>query len=883
MILNNLLYLIICLYCVNAKEVINILINKPAIEEKEYLKKYNEIINQYFLMINDNNINYTLQFSYCTPTPEDGEHLSQFYKDAQSPFSIDEDYAKNFNCTLRELKNSKYDMMILDDRFLYADNSYIDFMILKNEFGFKTLSDYYIDYNTYEIDKSDLSHHDEDILNDGKINSEKSLYGLPYEIDFDLLYYHDSNVKSKDALAIKVQDSSFKDDTFSEETILSAGFKDNDDLLNFFSEFVQYQYNKPKENDPTSYNFLYNEEAIELFNSFRKYIQKLTGKNNMEKVLSTSVEEAYQTFLKDKSKIFRGGASLYKALNENSKVSIKMNSLPEDTTVIQEKYLVINKNSSQSMDTLLKLATILTSKQMQMYRALQMGSIPTFNFKSSNDEVVSSYCQMNREMCEKLKKINPIRIRKIFKKTKFSADFMEAKLIVPIELKKTLLIQEDMSAKKVFMNLLDVWNTSTDKELQISVSMILFIILNFITIIVAIYLVVFMVKVYLNRNHPYVKAMSPHLTNLTIFGILLRIIFPYFYSVVTTRYLCRLSVVLNFFINNIVYIPLFAIIFRIYYIYTNASNMSIGKKLHDKRLIIYIIIILIITFLVYYEVSYFDMFNLETEGSIKFARLLTCVYDFDRHALYSYIYTAFLFVTMLVMTIQVHKLSKKYGDTRFISFIVLLLLSSFLFERGFSNFFSNGASNMTITSIILLFIHMVLSLITVYILIGNRLVYIRKHPIKNKEQLNRKSFSNINDLVNFIPIRGIRESQFSLFKSRSKSGNTFSNFEKNDNQYSMNSDPIIIDHNYHSFAQSINKSTFIEDDNIHNSAILENGSTIYCGNQTINTRNNDFNITDNYFSVNIKDDNTNNGSGYLTNESGTTSISNIGDSHNNIM
>ena len=30
MILNNLLYLIICLYCVNAKEVINILINKPA-------------------------------------------------------------------------------------------------------------------------------------------------------------------------------------------------------------------------------------------------------------------------------------------------------------------------------------------------------------------------------------------------------------------------------------------------------------------------------------------------------------------------------------------------------------------------------------------------------------------------------------------------------------------------------------------------------------------------------------------------------------------------------------------------------------------------------------------------------------------------------------
>jgi len=824
-LINSLLYLIIYFYCVNAKEVINILINKPDIDANEYLEKYNEMINQYFSM---NNINdYDVKFSYCSPVSTDGENLSQIYKNAGSPFSIDVEYAKNFNCTLRELKNVNYDMMILDDRFLYADNSYADFVLLQDEFDFKRFSDFYADYNNYILNIDDINYHDKDILNDGKLGNKKRLYGLPYELDFDVLYYHSVNEKSKDSLSLKVKDSSFKDnnssdnnssdnnssDNNSSEEILSAGFKDNDDLINFFGEFVRYQYNKPIENEISSYNFLYNKESTELYHSFRNFILKLTG-NNIEKTLSTTVEEAYLSFLENENKLFRGRASLYKSLKENSNISIKMNSLPDNISVINEKYLVINKNSLKSTDVLVKIALILTSKEMQIYRSMEIGSIPTFNFKNGSDESVISYCQINSDMCNLLEKLNPIRIRNIFKKNKFSAHYLETRLIFPSGLKQSLIDPNDNIASKLFMNILDVLNQSTmDKEIEITPVMVVFMILNVFTIAVAVYLIIFMIKVHRNRKHPYIKAMSPQLTNLTIFGILMRIIYPYFYSFVNTRFLCRMSVVLNFFINNLVYIPLFAIIFRIYYIYTNISSVSYGKKLHDRRLIIYISLILIMSLFAYYGISYFDEYNLETDGSLQYYRFLTCVYDFSKHSLISNIYTFILFAIMIAMTFKIRSISKKYGDTTFIFFIVLLLLSSFLFEKAFDSFLTNGI-NISFSSIILIFIHIIISLITVYFLIGNRLLYIKKHPIKNKEKLVKADFNNINNLFKYIPIRKSGNSSFTFFDSSNKSKNTnstntnsiYSSFVKISNSYFNRSEPIINnDSNYRSLAQSLSK------------------------------------------------------------------------------
>jgi len=644
MILIYSLLLFICYFNNSyAKEVFNILINKPDFNENEYLKKYNEVIEQY---IEINRIdNYDIKFSYCSPTATDGEHLSQVYKDANSPFSIDVEYARNFNCTLRELKNTNYDIMILDDRFLYGDNGYADYLLLKDEFDYNKLTNYFVDYNNYNINNENINHHDTDIFNDGKLGSKKNLYGLPYELDFDLVYYHERNDNSKDLLALDVSDSSFGNELPSEE-ILSAGFGDNDELFNFFSEFIRYQYNIPKGNDPTSYEQLYDDNANKIYDSFRQYTLRFTG-DDIEKTLNTTIKDAYNTFLDDENKLLRGKASWYKNLKEIENVSIKMNSLPHEITMINQKYVVINKNSPKQYEELIEVALLLSSKEMQIYRALQMGSIPTFKFKESSDESVASYCQMNSEICEILKKINPIRINNIYRKKDISAQFLEIRLIVPLGLKKTLVDPNNYNAKMVLQNVIDNWNGTYDNGNGVTLEMGLFLMLNILNIGITIFFLFIMFMVHINRRHPYIKAMSPQLTNITILGLVLRMLHPLTFTIAFTRFLCQLTAILNFVINNLIYLPLLAIIFRIYYIYTNISSVSYGKKLNDGRLIMLIIILLILSFPVYFAISNIDNFNIVSDGSLQVYRFITCVYNYWFHTIITGIYT-FIVVSIYI-------------------------------------------------------------------------------------------------------------------------------------------------------------------------------------------------------------------------------------------
>ena len=174
----------------------------------------------------------------------------------------------------------------------------------------------------------------------------------------------------------------------------------------------------------------------------------------------------------------------------------------------------------------------------------------------------------------------------------------------------------------------------------------------------------------------------------------------------------------------------------------------------------------------------------------------------------------------MAMTIKVHKLSKKYGDTRFILFIVLLLLASFFSQIGFAAFFkTDGASSVTASSMVLILIHIIFSIVTVYFLIGNRLRFIKKHPIRNRKKLYKNDFSNINNLVNFIPMKMNDNSSFTFFDS-STGLNTSKNSTSNayvimsdpnlNSNLNNNSSSIAIDTSYRSFGQSINK--YLSDD-----------------------------------------------------------------------
>jgi len=618
---------------INSKNVIKVLIEKPTIADDQYIQNYNQLINQYFT---SKNIDYEIDFSYCVPDPADGMGLSFLYQ-STNLFSVDVEYAKSYNCTLRELKSANYDMMIVDDKFLFSDESYIKNTIMESMFLFNKLTDFYVSYD--KIKKEDIAHHDADIIKDGKLDDK--LYGLPYEFDFDLLYYQEEGLK--DLLSTKIENLSGLNNLGS-DGILDIGLMDNDELINIFYEFIRYQYNLPKENDPKSYDSLYGKDSSKIYDSFREYIVKMTGENT-EKTLSTSVLDAFNSFVNGDKKLFKGKASYYndiKAKNANALV----NSLPEGLSVISEKYLVINKNSNNPIDQLVEVALQLTSSDMQLYRAKQLGSIPTFNFKNKSDGLVSSYCGENSAICSMIDQLNPIRITKALRKNRYSAYYLESRLVLPLSLRQSLSSKDNVIIDYTFSNILDIWNNSM-QTLQLSPLIVVMMAMNGLSFITVGYLLIVILKVYRNRKHPYIKAMSPQLTNITIFGMAIKIVYQYLLNAIRTNYLCRLNVVINFFMEFLIYTPLLAIIFRIYYIYTNVTNMSAGKKLHDKRLIRYILLILVLAFLAIHGITYFDDFYLVTTGSIALTRAITCTYNISKYAMYTNIYTVIMVIIIL--------------------------------------------------------------------------------------------------------------------------------------------------------------------------------------------------------------------------------------------
>jgi len=452
------------------KKVINILLSKPEINESRYLENYNQIVKEYFSK-KGSLLNYDLNFSFCEPVAEDGKDIIEDYKHPMffsTNFVLDEDYPKNFNCTIRELKESNFDMMVLDNNFIYSDDSFVKSIYLNGKYLIRRITDYYEDLNYYNIKKEDIQHHDEDILNNGHFKdprfSEKRFFGLPYERDFNVLYYHSKYDGIKNIL---MEDESILNDAnnmysnyLTQEGILSIGLKDNDVMLSSFGEYISSKYGIPKENDIKSFEIFYNKDQNrkldELFFSFRNYTLKYTGQN-INKTLDTTPEQAYNAFINNEKFFFKGKASHYKRLVENPNITIFANSLPNSYSTLIEKFLVINYNSEKPKEDLLNIALQLTSPEIQLYRAEVLGTIPTFDLKNNNkDEFSNAYCLKNSILCNIFKDMKPIHVNKFFKKNKNSANFMETRLVVPPAVKEGLIRNNDTILEETFLNILDL-------------------------------------------------------------------------------------------------------------------------------------------------------------------------------------------------------------------------------------------------------------------------------------------------------------------------------------------------------------------------------------------------------------------------------------------
>eukprot|EP00833_Pecoramyces_ruminatium_P012725 jgi/Orpsp1_1/1186757/evm.model.d7180000053072.1 len=531
--------------------------------------------------------------------------------------------------------NPIYDMMILDERFLFSDSSMIENNIIEGFLKSRKIHRIFRDLTDY-IKLEDLDHHDDRILNDAY--HENHLYGIPYELDFDVIYHHknDKNMTNIPSFQDMTWDdflSVTKSSLDPSVSLLNLAYGDDDELLNFFIEYTNTHYDMLEETrmkDPFYFNLFYNETSETLYRSLQSFVYDLIGpKKNRDEALNTFVDSSYTSFINKESVFFKGKASYHSFQDK----SIIFNLPPKDYSVVNEKYLVLNKNSLIETETLVKVALQLTSKEMQLYRAEKLGMIPTIDF-SKNDTDIITFCESHGELCDSVKKMKKIRIKDIFKVNDYSAPFMEVRLTLPIFIDNLLRKNDIESLKLGCRNIVEA--RMIDFKNMINPSIVVLLIFM---IICAIASLLIMLKVFKYRNHPYLKLISPNLSNIIIFGFTLSIFTPLTNIQNSSIERCKYAYVYGSISSNLILFPMLLVTYRIYAIYTNQSQVNIGKKLSNNRLLIAVMISLFLVCSSTIYIVFTKEFYISTTGSIASYRYPVCNHEENIiHAAFEMIY-----------------------------------------------------------------------------------------------------------------------------------------------------------------------------------------------------------------------------------------------------
>eukprot|EP00833_Pecoramyces_ruminatium_P015668 jgi/Orpsp1_1/1189700/evm.model.d7180000073813.1 len=260
------------------------------------------------------------------------------------------------------------------------------------------------------------------------------------------------------------------------------------------------------------------------------------------------------------------------------------------------------------------------------------------------------------------------------------------------------------------------------------------------------------IVVFIKRKHPYMKAISPSLSILMLIGMCIKYQYPMFYLMIKSVGVCRMSYVLGIVINFLIELPMLANVYRIYCIYTNKTNASLGRKLKDYRLLLYIFIIILIVFGITLSTSYFNEFLLITNGTLQKERMFAC--NYEKNTAYFWgtnVFYLVVFCLMLYMTIQIHRSSKKYGEISFMFFIIILLFSSFICDLGIQYLMDFKGTIQFLLSVIG---YVLCCNFCAYYLVGNRLFYIRKQEKNHSNIYDRKNYFNHSaQLIDYIALK----------------------------------------------------------------------------------------------------------------------------------
>jgi len=641
-------------------------------------------------------------------------------RDYNFDFLIDDgkkNYEESTKSLVKEMKENKYDMFVVDDNFLFGDVAFIESNFVNSEYE-REIHENYVDLTTI-VKQDAISYHDAKILEGGYL--DKHLYALPYEKDFDLLYYHtsDTNINNLD----------LEKSTWDDLVSVTGNYADDGEFLN---TFMEYTYALKDLSGP-NYEVLYNDSAKDIYNAFKNFVTKNTLPNT--DIAENTLEKANEAFEKNQSTFLKGKASYYKNLvqssNENKNVAAKLP--PKNYSNIKKKYLVINKNSKYDVNVLVEAAIKLTSKEFQIYKAEEFGKIATFDIsKKDTDGIIKSYADNHTDIIDFEGKIKPIHNREIFGGEN-SAPLLEIRTLLPQDIKNYIKEGKDKSLFNVLENTKKVL---MDKANVIHLPTIL---LYTPVIIFAIIAVIVLVLIFKYKNHPYMKIASPGYCILCIIGVTMNILSPLLKLEITSIGSCKFIYIYETVYTDLMVFPLFAITYRIYTIYKNKSKDNKSKNLNKKVSAAFIggLIIMIIystiTSLVFNEFHFLSYGNIDTYRQPVCNNVKNTFLEWIERRVNELIY-----LIMIYLIIRTGRISKKFGEFKFIYFLFAIGIMEYALAFLLSILPSNGYFGFYLVCII---INAILNTFLIYYLVGSRLIYVIKHP-------NESESYKIEELVN---------------------------------------------------------------------------------------------------------------------------------------
>ncbi|OUM62846.1 hypothetical protein PIROE2DRAFT_10770 [Piromyces sp. E2] len=545
------IYLLVTVY--GGKQQIKICMKQPdmplTIREEDWKIKYLEIFQK-----------------FIEEKAKDDKRLNNYEIDIYLyPYSeFDKNKAENQILVLYymedlivKLQKKEIDILILDDDILFSEMSLFEssdvFKILKSRYP---SLDYFQDLSKY-IKKEDLSFHDPKILSGGIY--EDKLIGIPYEHDFNVLFYRLEEPNSKayndTQLYLENMEKYTWDDLIKQIYINTQELKisliNDNDLLNFFIEYASNHFNLSREYDPDILKLFYNETFTDFYKSFHDIIKSISEDKMISNTFKITLDYLFGMYMYNNSTFFKGKAShniLFKLMNKkvsnNTDNIIPLTLPPKYQSVNTHKYLVVNKLSEINPEILAKIALIITSKEAQLERADVLGSIPTFDFtKKDSDPDLQNYCNENSEICNAMDKMKKIYLKDIFKPDKL-VPFFEIESFLPIAIRHYLIKKDPSYVEQTFKNINEF---ITDR-----------------------------------LEHPYIKVISPTFCEIIVAGCILNLIEVMKYLPPYSAVKIKIFTLVGALSTNMIYIPMFAVTFRIFHIFRTKSlknNVLIKRKL----------------------------------------------------------------------------------------------------------------------------------------------------------------------------------------------------------------------------------------------------------------------------------------------------------------